>query len=65
MLLAGEHFGHNNALELAAEFLYAFDFNAKHRKSLGQFFRGPIEIYVLPEPVKSNFHLNEKFSPER
>ena len=37
--------------------LDALDFKAEHGESLGQFLRRPVEIHVLFEPVKGDFHL--------
>ena len=49
--------GDDDAVEFAAEFLHALDFQAEHGQALGQFLRRPVEIDVLLEPVKSDFHL--------
>ena len=57
MFVAGEDLGDDDAFELAAEFLHAFDFEAEHGQPLRKFFGRPVEIDVLFEPVKSDFHV--------
>jgi len=42
--------------ELAAELVDALDFEAEHGEPLGQFLGRPVEINVLFEPVKGDFH---------
>ena len=57
MLVAREDLRHDDALELAADFLHALDLEAEHGQPLGQFLRRPVEINVLFEPVKGDFHI--------
>src|SRR6266849_139779 len=57
MLIAGDDLRHDDALELASDLFNAFDFNPEHRQPLGQFLRRPLEIYILLEPIESDFHL--------
>ena len=51
-----EDLGDDDAFELAADFLDALDFEAEHGEPLGQFLGRPVEINVLFEPVKGDFH---------
>ena len=59
MLVLGDDLGDDDAVEFAAGFMDALDFEAEHGKPLGQLFRRPVEINVLFEPVKGDFHLSE------
>ena len=57
MLVAGDDLRHDDAVERAGELLHALDFEAKHGEALGQLGGRPVEINVLFEPVKGDFHL--------
>src|ERR1051325_9075665 len=57
VFLAGEDLGDNDAVEIAAKFLNAFDFDAEHGEPFGQLLGRPVEIDVLFEPVKGDFHV--------
>ena len=56
MFVAGEDLGDDDAVQFAADFLHALDFEAEQGETPGQFFGGPVEMDVLPEPVESDFH---------
>jgi len=56
MLVARDDLGDDDAFKLAAEFLHALDLEAEHGEPLGQFPGGPVEIDVVFEPVKGDFH---------
>ena len=56
VLVFGDDLGDDDAFKLAAELLHAFDLDADHRQPLGEFGGGPIELDVLLEPVKGDFH---------
>src|SRR5204863_7737901 len=58
MLLARKNLRDDNILEFAGLLLDAFDFDTQHRQSFAEFFRGPIEIHVILQPIKSYFHRN-------
>ncbi len=49
----------DDAVERAGDFLHALDFEAEHGEPLGQFLGRPVEINVLLEPVKGDFHCRE------
>ena len=55
----------DDAFELAGDFLNAFDFESEHGEPLGQFLRRPVEINVLFEPVKGDFHAQNCFKNRR
>ena len=55
--VAREDLGDDDAVELAAGFVDALDFEAEHGEPLRQLFRRPVKINVLFEPVKGEFHL--------
>ena len=56
MLVARDDLRDDDAVELAGDFLHALDFEAEHGEPLGQFLGRPVEINVLFEPVKGDFH---------
>jgi hypothetical protein len=56
MFVAREHLRDDNAVKFPAELLHALDFQAEHGQARGQFLRRPIEMDVLPEPIKSDLH---------
>jgi hypothetical protein len=56
--VAREDLGDDDAVELAAGFVDALDFEAEHGEPLRQLFGRPVEINVLFEPVKGEFHCN-------
>jgi hypothetical protein len=60
-LVFGEHLPDDDALELTAEPLHALDFEAEHGEPLREFLGRPIEINVLLEPVKGDFHFKVFF----
>ncbi len=61
MLVARDDLRHDDAVERAGDFLHALDFEAEHGEPLGQFLGRPVEINVLFEPVKGDFHLGKLF----
>src|SRR5437016_5629397 len=56
MFVTSNHLGDHDAFEFAAQLLNALHFDSEHGQTLGEFFRGPIEIDVLSEPVQGDFH---------
>src|SRR5450631_3694454 len=61
MFVARDDLRHDDAVERAGNFLHAFDFEAEHGEPLGQFLGRPVEINVLFEPVKGDFHVETNF----
>ena len=59
MLVFGDNLRDDDTRELAAELLDALDFEAEHGEPPGQFLGRPVEINVLFEPVKGDFHQNK------
>jgi hypothetical protein len=60
--VAREDLRGDDAGEFAAELLDALDFQAEHGEPLGQFLGRPVEINVLFEPVKGDFHFKKKLN---
>src|SRR5207248_1307729 len=60
MFVPRDDLRHNDPFKLSADLLDTFDLNADHRQPLGQFFRWPIEINVLFEPVESDLHWSDE-----
>ena len=60
--VAREDLGDDDAVERAGDFLHALDFEAEHGEPLGQFLGRPVEINVLFEPVKGDFHSELEYS---
>jgi hypothetical protein len=58
MLVAGKDLGDDDAVEFAAAFIDALDFQAEHGQALGKFLRVPGKIDVLFEPVEGDFQWN-------
>ena len=56
----GEDLGDDDAFKLASDFPDAFDLEAEHGEPLGQDLGRPVEINVLFEPVKGDFHFKIK-----
>ena len=56
MFVAGEDLGHNHAVELAGQAHNAFNLETQQRETLGEFFRGPVEVHIIAEPVEGHFH---------
>ena len=56
MFVAGEDLSHNHAVELAGQAHNAFDLETQQRETLGEFFRGPVEVHIIAEPVEGHFH---------
>ena len=57
MLVAGQHLRDDDAGELPADLLHAFDLEAEHREPFGEFFGRPIESDVALEPVQGDLHV--------
>ena len=55
-VIVREDLGDDDAVEFAAGFVDALDFEAEHGEPLGQLLGRPVEINVLFEPVKGDFH---------
>src|SRR6266446_1290746 len=58
MFVAGDYLRDHYPFKFTFQLLHALNFNAEHRQPLGQFFRRPIEIDVLFEPVEGDFHVS-------
>ena len=59
-LVLGEHLPDDDARKLAAELLHALDFEAEHGEALRELLGRPVEINVLLEPVKGDFHVERR-----
>jgi hypothetical protein len=61
MLVAGDDLRDHDAVERGGNLLHALDLQAEHGEPLGQLLGRPVEIHVLFEPVKGDFHLPKFF----
>ena len=60
MFVAREDLCDDDAVQFAAYFFHALDFEAEQGEPLGQFVRGPVKMDVLAEPVKRDFHAERR-----
>ena len=56
MLIAHQHFAHDDSVKRAARFLDAFHLHTQHGDAVGQLFGRPIEVDIFLEPIVRDFH---------